>query len=134
MANYQYIVLPVQGSPFKVHKKEDEEELPFLQDKVDGYIEEVRNEILLHPLFNESWEWVKNLLSGKAKYKVYVNENGMRECCPNAALFIKGWSGVNPAFGNVLIKMTKKNFDKIKGKVHNNFEAMVDAEESSDEE
>jgi hypothetical protein len=139
MTHYQYIVLPVQGSPYKVHKKEDESQLDFLQDKVDGSFQEVRNPLILHPMFNESWEWVKNLLGGKAKYKVYVNEDGIRDCSVNCALFIKGWSGINPVMGNVLIKMTLNNFWKVKGKVFDNFEEMVesfdeDEDEDEDEE
>ena len=114
MPSYTYIVLPVQGKPYKVNKKRDEDELPFLQDKVDGYIEEIRNQIILHPMFNESWVWLKALLESKAKYKVYANEEGMYKCCPNSALFIKGWSGVNPLFGNAVIKMSDKQFEKVR--------------------
>jgi len=132
MANYQYIVLPAFGSPYKAYKKEDEKELAFLQDKVDGSIEVVRSEVILHPMFNESWEWVKNLLSSKAKYTLYTNENGINECCPNVALFIKGWSGVNPMLGNAVIKMTKKNFDKVNGKVWNTLDEMEQDYEDED--
>ncbi len=135
MANYQYIVLPISGSPYKAKMNKDEDELPFLQDKVDGYIEQIRSEVILHPMFNESWEWVKNLLSSKAKYTIYANEDGRAKCCPNVALFIKGWSGAHPLMGNAVIKMTKKNFDKVNGKVWNTFDEMVkDYEEDTDEE
>jgi len=134
MTNYQYIVLPFFGNPYKVYKKEDEDELSFLQDKVDGYIEEIRSPVELIPFYNESWEWVKNLFNSKARYRLYANENGRAECRPNCALFIKGWSGPHPLMGNAIIKMTKKQFDKVDGKVYENFEEMNKSinEESDD--
>lgn len=131
MTNYQYIVLPVQGEPYKVSLKQGENELSFLQDKVGGYIQEIRSPLDLHPLFNQNkWKWVEKLLYGKTKFKVYANENGLTDCVASPVLYINSsWFGLTPVMGNVVIKMTKKNFDKIKGKVYKNFEEMEQAYE-----
>ncbi len=136
MVNYTYIVLPCSGSPYKVHQR-DQDETAFLQKEVVGHFEEIKNPLLLHPDFEEGWSWVKNLLSSKVKYQVFANVEGRIICSPNQALFINSYYGVVPLFGNAVIKMTQKNFEKIKGKVWNTFDEMVkyyeDDEESEDD-
>ena len=124
MAKYTLIVLPLNGEPkildnnFDINK---EKALATLQEHVGGFIEFIPNpgeRIIVHPMFEETpaWKQASKLLkkAKKNSIEVYCNENGMKECSPNMALFLKGWSGLQPIFGNVVIKINNKWFNKNK--------------------
>ena len=115
MTSYEYVVLPLDGFPYKIRMQPGEKELAFLQTAIGGYIEEICTEMVVHPTFKkEGWLWAHNLLHTRAAVieGIYVNENGMFTGRPNPALSMQSWSGTVPVMGDVVIKMETEEFNK----------------------
>lgn len=115
MASYEYVVLPLDGFPYKIRMQAGESELAFLQNAVGGYIEEIRTEMAVNPMFrDEGWVWARDLLhTEKVDIEgIYVNDNGLFAGRPNPALVMRGWTGAMPVMGEVVIKMTTEEFEK----------------------
>lgn len=111
---YTHIFVPTQGAPFIT--KEDP------QSVVGGYIE-VYNQVpnvqdcLIHGMFlqegsshpedTKAWNSVSNLLKNhKKKITIYVNEEGMMNCCPNMAVIGVNQSyGARPLMGDICITL-----------------------------
>jgi hypothetical protein len=116
------VVLPTWGSPYilGIYKKSGKDNLPLLQKAVNGFIEPFKTSILnIHPMFfqeNPRWFMARQFL--RSKYtKVYVNEDGVKDCSPNMATIIINphyrVSGCPHLFGDVCLLVPKKVFDAL---------------------
>ena len=112
VAFHEFIVLPVEGSPFVLNglfKADDKKSLPVLQKAVEGYIEEFsRKDFVVHPLFCESnprWALAERIRK-LSKTKVYVNDDGRNLCSVNVGTIISEkmrFGGCPHLFGNVVL-------------------------------
>ena len=122
-----YIVLPVVGVPY-ILKTTEKDELTIIQNIVGGRVELISSKtFIIHPMFTkekQEWAVIHNLLAGvhsdTLKCKIYVNENGRRECCPNMATIVldkmlnePDGSRQPPIMGMIAIKISVKELKKV---------------------
>ena len=83
------ITLPTFGKPYIV-KQTDDIALKDLQSVVGGCIEGINTKAFsIHPMFRKDkrWDLAASLLT-RTSTKVYVNEDGLRNCSPNMATIL----------------------------------------------
>ena len=139
--------LPAYGSPFltKVVQAKDikKDILKTIQDGVGGRAEGVNvkaRKLIIHPMFckeNEKWKIVNELMWNQYS-KVWVNENGACECLPNMAVIIGNHeyreSGCPHLWGDVIVCVSQKVYEKICNKPLEYWKEEEDDEEEDDEE
>lgn len=119
------VVLPCQGSPYiqgiYKHKGTTADNLKLLRSAVMGDIEPYdKKNFVIHPMFceNPRWDAARQLLTS-GYTKVYVNENGIRDCGINTGTVITNRAmrteGCPHLCGDVAILVPKKVFDIIVG-------------------
>ena len=113
------INLTTFGSPFivKHFAKKDDDMTEAIQSCVSGYFEKIdRKTFRINPMFmknDKRWELVNRLLL-RSSTQVYVNENGIEECCTNAATMLvkRHPSGCPHLMGDVCIKVSENDMKK----------------------
>lgn len=87
------LVLPCSGSPFiwksklfNTKTKDGKADLHHELKKVcRGSVEKADPKMMvIHPVFENRWR-IANILRSKDDVEMYLNEDGMNECCPNMA-------------------------------------------------
>ena len=117
--------LTTGGSPF-LHKAIPAKDIKTdmvksLQELVGGRIEPidvVRMKVIIHPMFKENKKWrIAEKLMLCKKAKVYVNENGMYECCGNMGVIVCDNSfrvgGCPHLWGEVAVSISQSEYEKI---------------------
>ncbi|MGI9556008.1 MAG: hypothetical protein ACR2M9_04025 [Cyanophyceae cyanobacterium] len=118
MATKIIIRIPTYGSPSYCLMKKQDINVETIQKIVQGYFQEApKNHMVIHPMFREeqpSWNIVGELIENvinDSNVKVWCNENGMYDCCPNMGVIDKMWK--RPFFGDLCIEITPKKINKI---------------------
>jgi hypothetical protein len=133
------IVLPLDGAPYILSKdfvEGAEGSLEKLQSAVGGYFEAVampKERVVIHPMFSKeciSWRQAGKLIkkAPKTYLTLWCNENGIRECSPNMAVFVKCTGGYRQLMGQLVIQANTKWFNKNKKNymgIYDSKEAMI---------
>ena len=138
-ANKYIICLPTYGSPYLWRETPIAERnlLEELQKCVQGYIEGFNmKSVLIHPMM-ESIQWkTAQRLIGKRGVKMYVNEEGRRDCVPNMAVINvrRPYASNEPIFGEVALVMTENAITRLVPNFLEVFRKVDDSEDDSEDE
>ena len=161
MSKYAF-VLPTYGEPYLLglYDTDNKEEKQKLTDDITRFVTTIemytqnpkaQDVMKIHPMFKGTWKAAGALVENK-KTNIYLNENGMYECCPNMAVIhfardYSKWTGTTdpktlpvkgiPFFGDIVITVPKdvveKSVDITKFKTEKQYLALLEEEDEDDE-